>query len=118
MAVFNTFQNRKTKKFFFRSALLLIAITFGAAIFLLLTLAGEKSKGPLDDLVSTVNKNISHFEKKIFDERESRSQSLQWFNRYRNNKVLMNYMDTILTGAYDDKTAESYETIVSLEDSL
>ena len=108
----------KVKKIFFRIGILLIAIAFGTLIFWLLTIAGDKSKGPLDDLLSSANTNLSHFEKRIFDKRDNRAQQMAWFDRYRNNKKFMNAVDTILMGAYDDNTAESYEPIVALEDSL
>jgi hypothetical protein len=108
----------KTKKIFFRTGILLIAITFGTLIFLLLTFAGQKSKGPLDDLLTSTNTDFSHFEKNIFTTRDSRAQNMAWFDRYRNSKTTLNTVDTILMGAYDDNTAESYQPIVALEDSL
>jgi hypothetical protein len=106
------------KTILLRVSLVIIAITFGTCFFLLLSYAGGKTKGPLDDLAVSVNKKIASFEKKIVDTRESRSASLHWFDRYRNSKVVMNKPDTIFLGAYDDNTAESYESIISLEDSI
>lgn len=101
-----------------RTSLVTVAIAFGTVIFILLAYAGDKTKGPLDDFTTSLIKNLATFEKKIVDTRESRSASLKWFDRYRNSKVVMNKPDTVFLGAYDDNTLESYESIISLEDSI
>lgn len=106
------------KIIFFRLLFVLSAITFGAYIFLLLAFAGNKSKGPISDLLTSVNSSVASIEKKMSHSREERSNALNWFDTYRNNPVLMNYPDTFFLGAYDDHTTESYESIVALEDSL
>lgn len=102
-----------------RIGLLLVAVIIGSVLFLLLTLAGKKNKGPLDDLLSTANLNFSRMEKNILDKnRGTRLDSLQWFFKYRSSKIMFSTLDTILLGAYDDNTVESYEPIIGLEDSL
>jgi len=106
------------KTILFRLSFVIIAVALGTAIFLLMAYSGNKSKGPLSDLFTTVNSGVASIEKKMSSTREDRSTSLKWFDSYRNNPVVMNYPDTIFLGAYDDNTAESYESIVSLEDSL
>jgi beta-mannanase len=104
---------------FRRIGLVLIATTVGSFIFLLLTLAGKKSKGPIDDLLNAVNLGFSKMEKNILDKnRETRMESLQWLAKYNSSKAMFNSIDTILLGAYDDNTAESYEPINALEDTL
>ena len=107
-----------TRKIIFRISLILIAVLLGSSLFWLLTIAGLKSKGPLDDLLTSTNNDLSHFEKSIISSEDTRASKLSWFNDYRNSKSLFNSMDTILLGAYDDNTAESYQPIVELEDSL
>jgi len=106
------------KTFLYRSVMVLIPLIMGTCIFLVLAYAGDKSKGPLDDLTTTINKELAIFEKREVNTRDSRSASLKWFDRYRNSKVVLNKPDTFLLGAYDDNTIESYESIVSMEDSL
>jgi beta-mannanase len=106
------------KTILFRFTLVIGVIALGCCIFVLLAYAGNKSKGPLDDLFTTVNSNVASMEKKMISGRENRSNALQWFNHYRNNTVMMNAPDTFFWGAYDDNTAESFESLVSLEDSL
>jgi len=106
------------KTAFFRTLRIVIAITLGACLFILLSYAGSKSKGPLEDVAILLNKNLASFEKKIVDTRESRSKSLHWFDKYRNNRDALERPDVMLLGAYDDHTAESYESIISLETAL
>lgn len=101
-----------------RFFMLITALAIGIAIFLLLLLAGGKSQGPLQDIFNTVNTGVAKMENSLMDTRENRSESLAWFNSLRNNKAVMNNIDTIILGAYDDATLESYENIISLEDSL
>jgi hypothetical protein len=68
------------KTILIRTSRIIIAIALGASLFILLSYAGGKSKGPLDDMAVLLNKNLASFEKKMVDTRESRSASLQWFN--------------------------------------
>jgi len=95
-------------------------LAFGFLIFILLLFAGDKSKGPLQDLFQSVDNHVSRFEKKMAGGtlREQRSTSLKWFDRYRNSKARLNYPDTLFLGVYDNNTAESYEKVIALEDSL
>lgn len=106
------------KTILIRLGFIVLALAGGALIFFFLLKIGDTGKGPLSDLTSAFSSNVASLEKKITDKRESRSASLQWFNRYRYNPKLMITADTIFLGAYDDRTAESYESIVALEDSL
>jgi hypothetical protein len=96
----------------------LIAIVIGTGLFILLLYTGNSSRGPLQDILYTVSNKVAEVEKNIMDTREKRSQAMLWFNELRNNKVMINKTETILLGAYDDATLESYENIISLEDSL
>ncbi|MFN2458692.1 MAG: glycoside hydrolase family 26 protein [Chitinophagaceae bacterium] len=102
----------------FRISSFLIALLIGTCLFILLVYAGEKSKGPLEDIFTTVSTRVAHTETRLMDTRESRSQKLSWFNEIRNNKATISGTGAILLGAYDDNTAESYLDIIAFEDSL
>ncbi|OUJ75135.1 glycoside hydrolase family 26 protein [Hymenobacter crusticola] len=104
----------------YRTSAVLLVIVSGVLLSALLLYAGERSKGPLEDLALSVTSDVARFEKHLVghDLRKSRSASLRWFDRYRTHQALLNAPDTILTGAYDNNTAESYESIVALEESL
>jgi hypothetical protein len=106
------------KTFLIRTSRIIISIGLGASLFILLSYAGGKSKGPLDDMALLVNKNLASFEKNIVDTRTSRSASLHWFNNYRNNRMMLNKPDALLIGAFDDHTEESYESIITLENAI
>lgn len=106
------------KVILFRLSFIVVALALGAGFSLLMAFIGNKSQGPLHDLFTSVNSGVSSFEKKMTNTREDRSNLLNWFDSYRNNPVMLNYPDTLILGAYDDQTAESYESIVELEDSL
>lgn len=106
------------KTIFIRVSIILFALVTGTIIFLLLAYAGDKTKGPLDDFATSLNKAFSSFEKHMVDTRSGRSISLKWFDRYRNSTITMNKPDTLFLGAYDDNTTESYESIIGIEDSI
>jgi beta-mannanase len=106
------------KTLFLRTSRIILALGIGSLLFILLSYAGSKSKGPLDEMALLVNKNVARIEKNIVDTRQSRSASLQWFDKYRMNKHKLNNTDFLLLGAYDDHTVESYESIISLEDAM
>ncbi|MES2795407.1 MAG: glycosyl hydrolase [Bacteroidota bacterium] len=103
-----------------RTSLVLLVLLFGIIIFILILFVGDKSKGPLQDLFQSLDNGVSKFEKRVVGGtiREERSASLKWFDRYRNNRILLNNPDTVFVGAYDNNTAESYEKVVELEDTL
>ena len=47
------------KTFLFRISSVIIAFALGCGIFLILTYAGNKSKGPLSDLFTTFNSGVA-----------------------------------------------------------
>ncbi|OGX81139.1 hypothetical protein BEN47_19385 [Hymenobacter lapidarius] len=99
---------------------MLLVIALGIGLFGLLLLAGNKGRGPLETLAGSVTSQVASFEKRLLsgDSRASRAAALAWFRPYRENKLYLNNTDTLLVGAYDNNTVESYERIVALEDSL
>lgn len=106
------------KKISFRIFLVLTAIFIGVAIFMLISYAGDKSKGPFEGFLTSVNSGFASLEKKWFTGTENRSKDLQWFDRYRNSPAVLNTADTIFYGVYDDHSLTSFENIVTLEKSI
>ncbi len=107
-----------TKKF--RIISTFVALIIGIAIVLSLSFVGKKTKGPLEDFFSYTGDVVNKVEKKvIIAQREvKRSDKLKWFEAYKTNPVLLKDPKTILLGAYDNQTKESFESVVSLEDTL
>lgn len=102
-----------------RIGAVLFVIFVGSMVSVMLTYAGNKSQGPLESLLSSLNLRVAKIEKGLVtDKRVSRSSSLQWFDRYRHHIGLLNHPDTVFFGAYDDNTLESFESIVEVEDKL
>ncbi|WP_207492494.1 glycoside hydrolase family 26 protein [Aridibaculum aurantiacum] len=101
-----------------RFASIILVLLISISLFALLLMAGSNSKGPLQDLLNIVQVKVADVESKLMEKRERRAQHMQWFNGIRNNKRALNSVNTILVGAYDDATHESYEKIIRLEDSL
>lgn len=106
------------KKISFRIFLVLTAVIAGTLIFMLISYAGKKSEGPFQDFVTSVNSGFASLEKKWLSVKQDRSENLKWFDRYRNNPVVINSADTLILGIYDDHAINSFENIVKLEDSL
>lgn len=96
------------------------AFAFGLLIVYLLSIAGAKSKGPIQNALNQAEKNILNIENSlILDKKENkRKESLKDFDSIRNNIDILKNTKEILLGASDNTKAESFEEIINLEDSL
>ncbi len=103
-----------------RTLITITAILLSIAIVVLFTYIGDKTRGPLEDLFSKTSSTVSDIEQNLFmDSREGRrAESLRWFTAYRKDLRKLSDPDTIFLGAFDNRTEESFESIISLEDSL
>ncbi|WP_426060856.1 glycoside hydrolase family 26 protein [Hymenobacter sp. B1770] len=112
--------SKSVRTIIYRALAVVLIVIMGVSLFSLLLLAGNKGRGPLESLVGSIGSQVASFEKRMIngDSRASRSAALGWFKPYRENKLFLNNTDTLLIGAYDNNTVESYERIVSLEDSM
>jgi len=106
------------KKGVVRITSIIAAFALGITVVILLLFAGQSVKGPLHDFFDFTGKTVTKVEKKlIIDERtDKRAAKLEWLKRYDVN-ALKN-PDRIFFGAYDNNTAEDFDAIVALEDSL
>ncbi|MFZ2899389.1 MAG: glycosyl hydrolase [Saprospiraceae bacterium] len=101
-----------------RISAILIALVLGILFFTLLTFAGDKGRGPLQDLAGSLQTAIARMEQKVMGGPKTRAASLRWFEKYRKDLGALRHPENILLGAYDNHTLNSYEPIVALEDSL
>ena len=106
------------KVIIYRILLIIVSLATGSVLFIAVLFAGDQSKGPLEDLFAKLNSFVSGFEKDIISSENDRANTLSWFKRYRDNVSLLNAPDTVFFGVFDDKTVNSYKTVVNLEDSL
>lgn len=108
----------KTKLYRFASVLL--AIFIGVLLVVAFTLIGNESKGPLQDFLDGTSSLIVSIEDHYIakSRTKQRVKSLEDFAPYRNDIALCINPDRILLGAFDNNTENSFESIISLEDSL
>ena len=104
----------------FRLATVTAVITTGILLLSFITFVGEKSSGPVENLMASLGNGIASLETKyIMAQRgESRSKDLSWLNRYRNDREELTNPSTMFLGAYDNKAQDNFEAIVSFEDSI
>mgnify|MGYP002335966708 CR=1 FL=1 len=104
----------------FRIMFTLIALAIAIGIVLILSYAGKRSKGPLEDLLIGAGEAVQNAEKDmIISQREDkRSERLQWFSPYKTDSALLHNPPKILLGAFDNQNKESFESNINLEDTL
>ncbi|MHC1780620.1 MAG: glycoside hydrolase family 26 protein [Bacteroidales bacterium] len=106
------------KKQIKRISIFLITTGAGAALFLLLTLIGKGSRGPFESLFSSLNTGIVSIEKQILNIQQKRMNTMASFVSVRDKIEWLRSPDSTLIGVYDDQTAETYEPVIQLEDTL
>ena len=106
----------KTKRFIY----LIIAVCVGSGIVWALSLAGNKSKGPIENLLTHTTQMVQEAEHTaIIEQRQvKRSDKLAWFKEMASNKEALIRTKKILLGGSDAHEKETYESIINLEDSL
>ncbi len=104
----------------FRIISTLLAIGISSLIVYALSHAGKSTKGPIENVMIYTGEAVKDFEQKAIVEQreEKREDKLKWFQPYTLSRKMLEHPGKILLGAYDNETSESYESIVTLEDSL
>ena len=97
-----------------------IALSAAVLVIIGLSFIGGRSRGPLEGLFSKAGSVVTEVESDvILGQREhKRSDRLKWFQAYIRDKSLLKNPRIILLGAYDNQTAETFESINDFEDSL
>ncbi len=98
----------------------LLVLLLAVSIVLALSFAGNKTKGPIAYLLSLMGNYVQDTENAIILQQRSdkRISRLQWFQLYNKKPELLKNPPVILLGVYDNHYIESFESIVSFEDSL
>ena len=98
----------------------LIAITIGILLILLFTTIGNSSKGPLEDFFVKVGSTIDGWDNKYVTRRSSktRAKSMEWFETYRTHADSLKNPNKILLGAFDNKTLESFQPVLDIENKI
>jgi hypothetical protein len=108
------------KRKFSRIVVTLAAIGLGIVIVSFALFAGRSAKGPLESLFNFAKESVAALEKTTMLERRSqrRAEKLDWLKPYKQNMASLKNPDSMLLGAFDNNTYESFEAIINLEDSL
>jgi hypothetical protein len=98
----------------------LSALFLGIGIIVLISFAGGKFRGPLENLFVKAGATVQQVEQNLILEnrQHKRIDKLKWFKSFRSDTALLKNPPVILFGAYDNQARESFESIISLEDSL
>jgi hypothetical protein len=109
-------QNKKL----YRISFIVAAIIAALLIVYVLSSIGGKSKGPLENILHSAEKQVENFENGLIieDRVAKRKEKLHWFEAYKKDINLLKNPKKILFGASDNSKKESFETIINLEDSL
>jgi hypothetical protein len=108
------------KKIITRFAVVFGAIIIGLTLVYLLAFLGEKSSGPAENFLRTLNQSVFDFEEEFIlkNKSQTRAQRLEWLKpSIRNRDSLVNPSQFLL-GAYDNQVDISLQPIIELEDSL
>ncbi|MCF6342855.1 MAG: hypothetical protein L3J31_08640 [Bacteroidales bacterium] len=97
-----------------------VALVIGLFLVFLLSIAGNKSKGPVQSTIDRIaNKVIALEEEYILKQRShQRREKLAGFDALTHDIDALKNPKIILLGASDNISNESFETIIDLEDSL
>lgn len=96
------------------------AVAIGITLVYGLSLFGDKSSGPIQDLFNSLNKSVHDLEGDYILKRRtvSRAQRLDWLAMSLRNTDSLKNQNELLLGAYDNRADISLQPIIDLEDSL
>lgn len=108
------------KKIVFRIIISIVAVALGVGLVVGLSYVGNKSKGPVSDVLEITGNAVETVEEKMAlqPRQEKRSDKLAWFEEYRNNKKKLLQPERMLLGAFDDQSKGNFKSIIYLEDTL
>ena len=108
------------KKVIARFSVVFAAIVVGLTLVYLLAFLGDKSSGPAENLLNSLNRSVFELEEEYIlkNKSESRAQRLKWLGASLRNKDTLQSLNRFLLGAYDHRVDISLQPILDLEDSL
>lgn len=108
------------KKFTRRFSIVLGALILGISLVYILSYIGDKSTGPAEDFLNSLNRSVHELEEDYIlkNRTQTRSQRLAWLAGSLRNTDSLKNQKRVLLGAYDHRADISFQPIVDLEDSL
>ncbi len=97
-----------------------VALIISTIIVYALSFAGHSTKGHIENAMAYTGDMVQQIEQKLIVENrsEKRKDKLTWLAPYMERKKRLDQPGRILLGAFDNEMKSSFESIVSLEDSL
>ncbi|MHC1706496.1 MAG: glycoside hydrolase family 26 protein [Bacteroidales bacterium] len=97
-----------------------LALLAGISIVLLLSYLGGKSRGPLASLMDEAGTMVSKLDNNLIvsQRKDNRKSKLDWVQQYITEITQLKDPGVMLIGAYDNRTATSFESIISLEEAI
>lgn len=104
----------------YRILFILGAFALALGLVYILSIAGAQSKGPIQNALNQAEQNILDIENSLIVNKRAnkRKEALITYDSIRSNINLLKNTKEILLGASDNSTAESFEEIIDLEDSI
>jgi len=96
------------------------ALFLGILIVFILSLAGDKSHGPLEYVFSKLSSFVQDVENIFIVQKrtDTRADKLSWTKKYKSNIALLKNPKIMLLGAHDNQANVAFESVTQLEDSL
>jgi len=106
----------KSKRF----AYTVFSIVMGIGIVYGLSIAGDKSQGPIEHALTQVQNTVAQMEEAVILEQktETRADKLKWFIPYSSSKEKLLHSDRFFFGAFDNHTVNDFQSVINLEDTL
>ncbi len=96
------------------------ATLLGIALVLLFVFLGNRSSGPISEMLSTLGNKVTDVEHSLlFKERiPERTKALAWFEKHRDDTAYLRHPDTLLFGVFDNNYMKSFDNVLRLDKML
>ncbi len=96
------------------------AIVLGVLLINAFTLLGNKSKGPVEDIIVQAGSYITSIESYFINKsnKKKRSKEMRWLDKYKKDISKLKNPDEVLYGAFDNQNNESFQPVIQLEKAL
>lgn len=106
----------KSKRVFYTVA----AVVIGIGIVYGLSIAGDKTQGPIEHALTQVQNTVAKVEEAVILEQktETRAEKLSWLQPYFSATEKIKNPTQFFFGAYDNNAGKDFQPVINLEDTL
>lgn len=96
------------------------ATLLGIALVLFFVFIGNRSSGPISEILSTLGDKVTDIEHTLLlkERIPKRVKNLAWFENKRNDPAFLRHPDTIILGVYDNNYMKSFGNIIRFDNML